>query len=467
MADFLASAHGLLPQLAMAHLARPPSAPTLTLPFALVGISAVASLVAAPTPARACGGCFAPIGTVTVVTAHRMAVAITPSETTLWDQIQYAGDPEDFVWVLPIRGENLVELADNAFFEALDQATQIQLRGTFPPLQAFCGRLASASDGDSFGPPPSDNGVTVYGEAVVGPYFTATIGSDDPAALLRWLTDNDYAVPDSILPTIAHYVDLGSNFAVLRLHPNAGVSQMQPVRITTPGLMPTFPLRMVAAGVAGQVGLQLYIFGEGRYGADNFPVVEVDPNDLYFDWARGEFNYDEVFAAAIATAHRRGWVAEYAQPYEAYGPQVAGYVTVDDDGTEHRSADDLAVITRSLATPYLTKIRTDLDASFLDQDIVLVASDGPTVNSVISVDRERNRPPEPRCADSSQPEAPGGGVVGMPASRTGFRDDPRGDGLCSVPGFGTSPAGGHDRPPVLPLALLGLIGFLAYRRRRA
>jgi len=390
---------------------------TRTMTMAGVAVAAMATIAMAATPrtARACGGCFAPSETVTVVTAHRMAVAISPAETTLWDQIEYAGAPEDFVWVLPIQGETLVELADNAFFEALDQATRVTLQGTFPPLQTFCPdpcfRGGAAGAGDA-GAPGADAGVTVYGEAVVGPYETATIGSEDPNALVDWLRDNGYAVPDSILPVVRHYTDLGLNFAVLRLNPNAGVNQMQPVRITTPGLMPVFPLRMVAAGVEGSVGLELYVLGEGRYGSQNFAIGEIDPNDLAFDWSTSRFNYGEVFDATLAELGGRAWIAAYAQPSVRHADWIRSFEIYGEDGERHTAAADWEVVTRSIASPYLTKLRTDLPASALTEDLILEASLGEDVNNFISVSNERNRPADVPCSTTCADPWGGGGGGG-------------------------------------------------------
>ncbi len=436
--------------------------------FAVMGAAALA-LAVTPDRADACGGCFAPNETVTVVTGHRMAVAISPTETTLWDQIQYAGDPEDFVWVLPIEGETLVELASNAFFEALGGTTQITLQGTFPPLNTFC--PDPCGDGLGFGAPSAGRGdsaedggsVEVFGEAVVGPYETATIGSEDPDALVSWLRDNGYNVPDSILPIVAHYVDLGLNFAVLRLNPNAGVNQMQPVRITTPGLMPVFPLRMVAAGVEGKVGLELYILGEGRYEAQNFDVVQVDSSDLYYDWETTRFNYNEAFDQAIEEAGGRAWVAEYAQPSESFRYYIESYVSYDPETGERLgdASDDWAVVTRGLSNPYLSKLRTDLAAAFLDEDLILQASTGSTIESFILVNNERNRPPEPECPTTcTDPTSPGGVVVGGSGGTVGFASD-RGDGLCSA-SFANGPT-----PWAMAAGLtLGTLLLTLRRRRR-
>src|SRR5262245_4017582 len=64
---------------------------------------AFTALLLPATDARACGGCFHPPiisqGESTVVTGHRMAFSTSPTQTVLWDQIKYSGDPKDFAWV--------------------------------------------------------------------------------------------------------------------------------------------------------------------------------------------------------------------------------------------------------------------------------------------------------------------------------------------------------------------------------
>ncbi len=407
--------------------------------------------------AAACGGCFGPTDSVTVVTAHRMAVSLTPAQTTLWDQIEYAGNPDDFVWVLPIQGEVLVEVADNAFFEALSQVSQVNLTGTFPPLRTFCpdpcggfaGSPSAAADAGFAG----DAAVTVYGEAVVGPYETATIGSDDPTALITWLQDHGYAVPDATLPMIAYYVEQGLNFAVLRLSPNAGVNQMQPVRVTTPGMMPVFPLRMVGAGVQDSVGLDLYIIGEGRYGASNFDVREIDQSRLAYDWDTRSFNYLDVFAQTLEDAGGRAWITEYAQPDAQWSYQVSSYQSYGDDGEISYAMADYAIAVEGLSAPYLTRLRTDLAPAFLDEDLILEASTGGDVSNYINVSRELNRPDEPSCPTMCTDP---GGILGIPTGGT------RTSGARS----GCSIGAANDEGSLFFAGLFAAGGLLLISRRR-
>ncbi|MCC7538348.1 MAG: DUF2330 domain-containing protein [Deltaproteobacteria bacterium] len=414
------------------------------------------SLVTAPIGrARACGGCFAPNGSATVVTAHRMAMAMSPTQSTLWDQFAYAGDPEDFVWVLPSSPEARVELADNRFFEQLEQSTNVQLQGTFPPLQSFCscgGRAPSAGAP----PPPSPEeppDVMVHHEGTVGPYETATVSSDDPMALLGWLQERGYGVPDAMLPTIRYYGEMGMAFVALRLSSGEGIQRMQPVRVIVPGLMYTLPLRMVSAGVADKVGLRLFVFADARYEAQNFPNATIDPDELYYDWASTSFNYDERFQAALDANGGRTWVTTYAARAPALGSRYSG-----EDG-QFDIDDDLSVALEGLSTPTLTRMEASLGVAALDRDLILsLAADESEISNFVQVANERNRPPPPDCSSAC---GPGGRDPGTPP---GTIPSSRGGSTCA--------AGAPARTDVAALVAVAVaLGGLALvrtgvRRRR-
>jgi hypothetical protein len=426
---------------------------------ALVLVLTVCAPFAAPEAALACGGCIPVIGQPAPVTAHRMAVALSPIETTLWDQIEYSGDPEDFVWVLPIAGTSRVELADNGFFEALTEATAITLESPLPP-RTFCsdpcpefGFFSSAdatSARESDGGPPA---VEVHFEGVVGPYETVTIGSEDPSALVTWLRARDYGIDDSILPIIEHYVGLGMNFVVLRMSPRSNVTRMQPVRVTVPGLMPTFPLRMVAAGIENHVALELFVFAESRIETGNFGNAEVDRAAITFDWATSTFDYEARFDEARFAGEGEGtnWVAEFAG---SAPPSIATFESIDDaTGERHLAAGDWAVVERALDAPYLTRLRTDLQISELDEDLMLRMSGGGDIGTYIRVTRELNRR-ELACETTC--------VAGTGTGPGGSSLRGAGELRCGI-------AQGRGRGPGSEVAIAGALVALAsvIRRRRA
>src|SRR5262252_6217171 len=81
----------------------------------------------------------------TVVTGHRMAFSISTTQSVLWDQIQYSGNPKEFAWVLPVKPGTQVQLSTDAWLAALDANTATIIE---PPPFPTC---YSKSTGGGFG----------------------------------------------------------------------------------------------------------------------------------------------------------------------------------------------------------------------------------------------------------------------------------------------------------------------------
>src|SRR5258708_1369999 len=179
-------------------------------------------LVAQPRQVLACGGCFhppAPVNMSTVVTAHRMAFAFSSTRTVLWDQIQYSGNPTDFSWVLPVKGDAKLESAEDAWFESLEAVSNPV--ATPPHLDCYvasssgggcsCGGMSASDSSGSFstsgraGGGFAAGGVIVVHEGTVGPYKFVQLRAANSDSLLQWLPDNHYVIPDDIKPVIMAY----------------------------------------------------------------------------------------------------------------------------------------------------------------------------------------------------------------------------------------------------------------------
>ena len=288
-----------------------------------------AALVATHREARACGGCFHPASATqtasSVVTGHRMAVAVSPTRTVLWDQVQYAGDPAEFAWVLPVFAGAYLELADDAFFESLEAVTATRVvspptscggQGTQTAQGGFgCGSSATDSatpNADAPGSTP-DSGVTVVHEGAVGPYETVTLRSSSGESIADWLVAHGYAIPADVRPVVDAYVSEGADFLALRLRPDAGVRQMSPVRVVMPGASSALPLRMVAAGTGAEVDLVLYVLAEGRWRAKGFGDAFVDDDALSWDFAAQRSNYAALRTAAFAAHGGQAFLTSFAR----------------------------------------------------------------------------------------------------------------------------------------------------------
>jgi len=253
--------------------------------------------------ASACGGCFQPPAVDSVVSGHRMAFAVSGNRTVLWDQIQYAGNPGDFGWVLPIAPGATIELSSDAWFEALEDATSVQVSA--PALQCASSGSnsgcfgASSSDGLSGGSAsPNDvgGGVTVFHQASLGPYETVTLRATNSDSLRGWLSSHGYSIQQDVDPIIDAYIEEKMDFIALRLN---GAQPMQPVRVVTPSGVAVLPLRMVKAGTGDSVAMVLYAIGEQRFGLADLTEVHLDMPSLSFDFANSTTNYQALRTAAL------------------------------------------------------------------------------------------------------------------------------------------------------------------------
>jgi len=319
-----------------------------------LGLSALCTV----RPAAACGGCFVPNTDNTVVTGHRMALSISMTQSVLWDQIQYAGKPEEFSWVLPVKKGAKVELANDAWFEALDSATASVIQG---PM-ANCGGGSSGGPGGPFfacgasadyAVSASDRGmpeppsVTVVHEGTVGPYETVTLSADDPKALEKWLADHAYVLPEDIKPTVAAYVNEGFDFIALRLIPGEGIQAMRPVRVVTPGSVLGLPLRMVAAGTGAETAIKLFVLGEGRYAAKGFKNGLVSHDDLIWNYDTQSSNFSALRQAALAENGGKTFLTSYARDTGLLSPAAddlgsISYQIRSEDFSYNRQATSIA-----------------------------------------------------------------------------------------------------------------------------
>jgi hypothetical protein len=330
----------------------------MRLSAALFLVVPFSALVLAPAhDAAACGGCFhndVQQMENTQVSGHRMIFSISKTKTTLWDQIQYVGEPSSFAWVLPIKGTVSVGLSSDALFGNLDAGTRVTVNSPLincPPPPC----VDNSSGGGSFdGGVPG--GVVVTAQEVVGPYETVQLSSSDPAALTTWLAQHNYAIPADVQPIIQAYVAEGFGFLALKLVPGAGIKSMRPVRVTSPGASPMLPLRMVAAGVGATTPISLWVLGEGAYVPANFPSFSIPESALVWNWDAMSSNYAQVRKDSIAASGGKGWLIQAGEPMSQFqlqnqiinlatsDPVGSGYGDDMGNGAEMAASDDLAAL---------------------------------------------------------------------------------------------------------------------------
>jgi hypothetical protein len=346
-----------------------------------------------------------------------MILTTSQTQSALYDQIKYSGEPSEFAWILPISGTVDVGLSADSLFSGLDNLTSVVV--TTPPTNCPGPPASCLSDeGDLANTPTAGHAedagalsVTVIKTEVVGPYETVQLhpNSDtDVAALEDWLTQHNFTISDDIKPVIAEYVKEHFNFLALRLQPGKGVASMRPVRITTQGSNVALPLRMVAAGTGATVGITLWILGQGRYEPANFGSFAIKDEELAWDWASQTSNFQDLRAQKEAADPGKLWEIESvtttfpaaiqnAARFASYqiaadGSQTNDYLPVTTNGAITKTAeqvqtDDYTTLfaglgnldtNATLTDIRITRIRADLAHTALTTDLTVKASDDQT-----------------------------------------------------------------------------------------
>jgi hypothetical protein len=447
----------------------------------------VAAALVHSQPAQACGACIhAPQDESTQVTGHRMIFATSKTQTTLYDQIEYSGNPESFSWVLPIHGQVDVGLSADAMFAFLGSLTSVQVQP--PPIQCppppdGCQYYGGAEDGAGAGAGGGGGGtttqsVTVISQKVVGPYETVQLQANDPNALEDWLAQHGYAVKDDLKPVIAAYQQEGFGFLAMKLVPGQGVKAMRPVRVTSKGAAMTLPLRMVAGGTGVTTAVTLWIVAEGRYQTvePDFPNLTFNPDALVFHYEDYSSNYEVLLQGLFEASNGLGWLTQSAAPFDEAGfvnnvktvvqnepmnvdwGDPANNVSPLDSATE-----DLDTLFAGLdpGSVWLTRMKAELSREAFKKDLEIEAE--PTQSQVSRVFQAKYADgPVPKCPDYSW--CTNNGQNGGQFTGVGQQKGPyvNGKGNCSVE-RGT----GRDDGAAALLAAVGLAAAgVSMRRRR-
>lgn len=232
--------------------------------------------------------------------------------------IQYAGEADDFSWVLPVPGIPDLSSGSDLVFAPLELVTRprfnLEITGEpcpGPPRffgPGFGGALA-AEDSAS-----GESDVEVLQSLSVGPFDVQIVTSDDADAMAQWLDEHDYDLTDRSRDLIAPYVDEKMNFVALRLRQDQGVGDIQPLTLRYESEVPMIPIRLTAVAAQPDMGVIVWLLGESRAVPLNY--LHVIPNYTRLNWYAGTTNayatYQTLITAAMDEAGGQGFATDYA-----------------------------------------------------------------------------------------------------------------------------------------------------------
>jgi hypothetical protein len=288
-----------------------PSLPLRVLALSLFLLIAVFSTVSA------CGGLFCQ-STPVDQQAERIIFAVNDDGTiSAYVQINYTGSAPDFSWVVPVPSVPQVDVAEIASFDELSSLTAPIFMPPFAPACMAVPMSASGLDGAV-----QEGGVEVLASGTAGPYAYDVVTSPDPSELITWLRTNNYRITEQMEPLVAVYTDEGMVFLAMKLQPEQGVQDIQPVVMTYESTLPMIPLRLTAVAANPNMTVITWIFADSQAYPVNYAHPTIDDANL-----RGSFgsfdgtNYLALVDLTVDLYQGRAFVTEYAQPSSALNAQ--------------------------------------------------------------------------------------------------------------------------------------------------
>jgi len=353
-------------------------------------------------PALACGGLFCDTQPVEQ-NGERILFEVNGDGTiTSTVEIQYGGDPDSFSWVIPISDTPDLGVVSPSVLALLDTVSVPQIinppvtcQDLFPPMPG------ATNDAESMGDDDDSDGVNVEDLPQVGPYQSQVVSSDDPVALINWLNDNDYLITDEMEPYVAAYVTQGMKFFAMRLAPDAGVADIQPIQLTYPGTEPMVPIVLTAVGAEPEMGILAFIAANERYESSNFANMTVDVADVQVDSWRGTNNYYPLISWMLNESGGRGMVTEMAAPAADWAQLVNNTFLAVPDAVESQEYVQNLLTRRS----YVTRLYTRLSNHEMTLDPTFAPSAGTDVSRVLDLS---DRPAVEVCSGPEPARVPCG-----------------------------------------------------------
>ncbi len=239
--------------------------------------------------------------------------------TTMMVRIRYAGEPQDFAWVIPVPTEPAISTGSDLLFTDLELATRpvFNLQRTGSSCAAASSdttSVASTTFNDPVLQNVADLDVQVDQSLDVGPFEALVLQSDNSADLEQWLTGNGYTLSGRGALLLEEYVQAGMKFVALKLRSDQIEGSVVPVILRYQSDAPVIPIRLTEVSTVKDLGVLVWLLGEARAVPENYQHVV--PNYTRLDWfadPRDVFgSYQRLISAAMDDVGGRGFATDFS-----------------------------------------------------------------------------------------------------------------------------------------------------------
>ncbi len=206
------------------------------------------------------------------------AVILHDNETEdLILQVKYEGKAKDFTWLVPLPAKPEVSAVQCPVFSELSEYTQKRQR-----WYAFYGFTPRGEH--------RPGKVKVLDRKKVGVYDVAVLETDTTEALMQWLGENGYSIPEKGKALLREYIGKGWVFTALRIHPeeeklwvekalNKGT--LIPLKFTFKSRHAIYPLKISSLN-KGPTEVLLYVFANDILVHPDFEIQAPKVDEFFY-----------------------------------------------------------------------------------------------------------------------------------------------------------------------------------------
>ncbi len=279
---------------------------------------------------------------------QRTLIIYDGSKETLILQVKYAGNVNDFAWIVPIPQQpeaGAITTTSDSIFQILHHYTQPRVvfgregsKGWWMP-----GTRGIFNDSMVF-----EQGVTVWETLQAGPYEVAVLSGTSSQALVDWLNTNGFSYTNDAESVINFYIQKEWFFVASKVTVQGDLSKsnsayqagLPALKIAFPTDQPVFPLRISEISAASENEIELYVAAPHRMVSESYRTIAMDPDEVerkmeaqiaesepgsvsgiacFFsrildpaEPLQPEYNYESIFRDEIASDNQPTFAVEYA-----------------------------------------------------------------------------------------------------------------------------------------------------------
>jgi hypothetical protein len=196
-----------------------------------------------------------------------------------------------------------IRVADAKIFDRIDAYTAPRLAEYFDPDPCRVLRREMMMQGAPMASAPAMEaksardralGVTIEAQYTVGEYDIVILSARESNGLERWLTLNQYRIPEGASRALQPYIRQGLKFFVAKVNlkeqVKTGFSRLRPLQFSFNSEKFMLPIRLGTINATGPQDLVIYMFSkEGRVETSNYRTVKLPANMDLPVYLRSEF----------------------------------------------------------------------------------------------------------------------------------------------------------------------------------